>query len=209
MQVIFEKDYQLYIYDVASKNTKLLNASLNTNKTLEKEQNFSVDNTISYYDVSPDGKKMAFVSRGVLFVSDVEGKFTQQVSDGKERVMEVKWLKDNRTLLFSQTDKGYQNWFTISADGKGQLKQLTHDARNNRSITLNNDLSKAVYLSGRDEVRLLDLKTFTSNTIVKDEIWAFQNSRPSFSPNNEYVLFSAKEILNWTSLSTTLRKAKL
>ena len=103
-------------------------------------------------------KKWLFVSRGVLFVSDVEGKFTQQVSDGKERVMEVKWLKDNRTLLFSQTDKGYQNWFTISADGKGQLKQLTHDSRNNRSITLNNDLSKAVYLSGRDEVRLLDLK---------------------------------------------------
>lgn len=152
---------------------------------------------------------MAFVSRGVLFVSDVEGKFTQQVSDGKERVMEVKWLKDNRTLLFSQTDKGYQNWFTISADGKGQLKQLTHDARNNRSITLNNDLSKAVYLSGRDEVRLLDLKTFTSNTIVKDEIWAFQNSRPSFHRIMNMYYSLQKEILNWTSLSTTLRKAKL
>ncbi|TZF93087.1 PDZ domain-containing protein [Chryseobacterium panacisoli] len=191
-KVIFEKDYQLYIYDIASKNTKPLNVSLNTNKTLEKEQNFNVENNISYYDVSPDGKKMAFISRGVLFVSDIEGKFAQQVSDGKERAMEVKWLKDNRTLLYSQTYNGYQNWFTIPADGKGQLKQLTEDLRNNRSITLNSDLSKAVYLSGRDEVRLLDLKNFKSTTIVKDEIWAFQNSRPSFSPNNEYVLFSAK-----------------
>ncbi|MGL6127039.1 S41 family peptidase [Chryseobacterium artocarpi] len=191
-KVIFEKDYQLYIYNTTTKNTTLLNVNLNTNKTLEKDQNFSVENNISYYDVSPDGKKMAFVSRGILFVSDIEGKFTQQVSDGKERVMEAKWLKDNRTLLFNQTDKGYQNWFTISADGKGQLKQLTNDLRNNRSITLNNDLSKAVYLSGRDEVRLLDLKNFNSTTIVKDEIWAFQNSRPSFSPNDEYVLFSAK-----------------
>lgn len=191
-KVIFEKDYQLYIYDVASKNTKLLDISLNTNKTLEKEQNFSVENNISYYDVSPDGKKMAFVSRGVLFVSDIEGKFTQQISDGKERVMEVKWLKDNRTLLFSQTDKGYQNWFSIAADGKGKAKQLTNDLRNNRNITFNSDLSKAVYLSGRDEVRIMDLKNFSSSTIVKDEIWAFQNSRPSFSPNNEYVLFSAK-----------------
>lgn len=191
-KVIFEKDYQLYIYDVATKSTKALNVSLNTNKTLEKEQNFSVENNISYYDVSPDGKKMAFVSRGVLFVSDIEGKFTQQISNGKERVMEVKWLKDNRTLLFSQTDKGYQNWFSIAADGKGQPKQLTHDLRNNRSITLNHDLSKAVYLSGRDEVRIMDLKSFNSTTIVKDEIWAFQNSRPSFSPNSEYVLFSAK-----------------
>ncbi|WPO91240.1 S41 family peptidase [Chryseobacterium sp. HR92] len=191
-KVIFEKDYQLYIYDIASKNTKPLNISLNTNKTLEKEQNFNVENNISYYDVSPDGKKMAFISRGVLFVSDIEGKFAQQVSDGKERAMEVKWLKDNRTLLYSQTYNGYQNWFTIPADGKGQIKQLTEDLRNNRNITLNSDLSKAVYLSGRDEVRLLDLKSFKSTTIVKDEIWAFQNSRPSFSPNNEYVLFSAK-----------------
>ncbi|OCA68690.1 S41 family peptidase [Chryseobacterium arthrosphaerae] len=191
-KVIFEKDYQLYIYDVAGKSTKLLNISLNTNKTLEKDQNFNVENNISYYDVSPDGKKMAFVSRGVLFVSDIEGKFAQQVSDGKERVMEVKWLKDNRTLLYSQTDKGYQNWFSISADGKGQPRQLTHDLRNNRSITLNKDLTKAVYLSGRDEVRLMDLSSFSSTTIVKDEIWAFQNSKPSFSPNNEYVLFSAK-----------------
>ncbi|MGN7866401.1 S41 family peptidase [Chryseobacterium sp. 22458] len=191
-KVIFEKDYQLYVYDVAGKSTKLLNTSLNTNKTLEKDQNFNVENNISYYDVSPDGKKMAFVSRGVLFVSDIEGKFAQQVSDGKERVMEVKWLKDNRTLLYSQTDKGYQNWFSTSADGKGQPKQLTHDLRNNRNITLNKDLSKAVYLSGRDEVRLMDLSSFSSTTIVKDEIWAFQNSKPYFSPNNEYVLFSAK-----------------
>lgn len=191
-KVIFEKDYQLYTYDIASKNTTPLNISLNTNKTLDKEQNFNVENNISYYDVSPDGKKMAFISRGVLFVSDIEGKFAQQVSDGKERVMEVKWLKDNRTLLYSQTYNGYQNWFTIQADGKGQPKQLTEDLRNNRNITLNGDLSKAVYLSGRDEVRVLDLKSFKSTTIVKDEIWAFQNSRPSFSPNNEYVLFSAK-----------------
>jgi len=191
-KVIFEKDYQLYTYDIASKNTTPLTISLNTNKTLDKEQNFNVENNISYYDVSPDGKKMAFISRGVLFVSDIEGKFAQQVSDGKERAMEVKWLKDNRTLLYSQTYNGYQNWFTIQADGKGQPKQLTEDLRNNRNITLNGDLSKAVYLSGRDEVRVLDLKSFKSTTIVKDEIWAFQNSRPSFSPNNEYVLFSAK-----------------
>ncbi|MBK1894920.1 S41 family peptidase [Chryseobacterium paridis] len=207
-KVIFEKDYQLYIYDVATKNTKALNISLNTNKTLEKEQNFMTENNISYYDVSPDGKKMAFVSRGVLFVSDIEGKFTQQISDGKERVMEVKWLKDNRTLLFNQTDKGYQNWFSISADGKGELKQLTKDLRNNRNITLNNDLTKGVYLSGRDEVRLIDLKNFNSTTIVNDEIWAFQNSTPSFSPNDEYVLFSAKRNFELDIFIYNIKKAQ-
>ncbi|WP_336703551.1 S41 family peptidase [Chryseobacterium indologenes] len=207
-KVIFEKDYQLYTYDVTSKKTTPLNISLNTNKTLEKAQNFNVENNISYYDLSPDGKKMAFISRGIIFVSDIEGKFAQQVSDGKERAMEVKWLKDNRTLLYNQTYNGYQNWFTIQADGKGQPKQLTEDLRNNRSITLNSDLSKAVYLSGRDEVRLLDLKNLKSTTIVKDEIWAFQNSRPSFSPNDEYVLFSAKRNFELDIFIYNIKKAQ-
>ncbi|WP_291059675.1 MULTISPECIES: S41 family peptidase [unclassified Empedobacter] len=191
-KVVFEKDYQLFVYNVKTKTSKPLTINVNSNKSLEKEQNFEVDNNIDYFDISPDGKKMAFVSRGIIFVSDNEGKFVNQISDGKERVLEVKWLKDNKNLIFNQTYKGYQNWFKISADGKGKVEQLTSDLRNNRDITFNNDLSQAVYLSGRDEVRLLDLKSLKSSTIVKDEIWAFQNSKPSFSPNDEYVLFSAK-----------------
>lgn len=191
-KVVFEKDYQLFVYDVKTKTSKPLTINVNSNKSLEKEQNFEVENNIDYFDISPDGKKIAFVSRGIIFVSDNEGKFVNQISDGKERVLEVKWLKDNKNLIFNQTYKGYQNWFKISADGKGKVEQLTSDLRNNRDITFNNDLSQAVYLSGRDELRLLDLKSLKSSTIVKDEIWAFQNSKPSFSPNDEYVLFSAK-----------------
>lgn len=191
-KVIFEKDYQLFVYDIASKTSNSININVNTSKVIAKEQSFDVADEVSFFDVSPDGKKMAFVSRGIIFVSDIEGKFTNQITDGKERVLEVKWLKDNQSLIFNQTYKGYQNWFKISANAKGKAEQLTNDLRNNRDLTFNNDLSQAVYLSGRDEVRLLDLKTLKSTTIVKDEIWAFQNSKPSFSPNNEYVLFSAK-----------------
>jgi len=191
-KVIFEKDYQLFIYDIASKTSNPVNINVNTSKVITKEQSFDVSDEVSFFDVSPDGKKLAFVSRGIIFVSDIEGKFINQITDGKERVLEVKWLKDNQNLIFNQTYNGYQNWFKTSANGKGKSEQLTSDLRNNRDITFSHDLSQAVYLSGRDEVRLLDLKSLKSTTIVKDEIWAFQNSKPSFSPNDEYVLFNAK-----------------
>lgn len=191
-KVVFEKDYIIYVFDTTTKTISPLASTVNTNKAIDKEQSYNVEDDTDYFDVSPDAKKIAFVSRGVLFVSDIEGKFIQPVTDGKERVMEVKWLKDNKTLLYNQTFNGYQNWYKRSADGKGGATQLTSDARNNRDITLNKEMTMAVYLSGRDEVRLLDLTSFTSKTIVKDEIWAFQNSTPSFSPNGEYVLFTAK-----------------
>ena len=191
-KVVFEKDYQLYVYDVAGKKTDKLDIPILRNYVLPKEKDFDVKNTISNFDVSPDGKKLAFTARGELFVSDVEGKFIQQIKKGSaERAREVKWMSDNKTLLFNQTLNGYLNWFTIAADGSTAVKQLTSDARNNRSMVFNKTKTKGVYLSGRDEVRLLDLKTLESKTIAKDEIWAFQSTDPGFSPNGEYVLFTA------------------
>ena len=192
-KVVFEKDYQLWMYDVKTGNEKKLNISIVRNNVLPKEKDYDVRGNIAAYDVSPDGKKLVFVSRGELFVSDMEGKFVQQINrGGAERVREVKWMSDNKTILFSQTLDGYVNLYTIRADSFAAAKQLTSDKRNNRNIVFNKKRTQAVYLSGRDEVRLLDLKTLQSKTIVKDELWAFQNSDPGFSPNDEYVLFTAK-----------------
>ncbi len=191
-KVVFEKDYQLWLYDVKSGKGDKLQISINRNNVLPKEKDFDVKGNISAFDVSPDGKKLAIVSRGELFVSDIEGKFIQEINRGSaERVKEVKWLNDNKTLLFNQTLDGYTNLYTIRADSSASPKQLTSDKKNNRSIVLNKNRSKAVYLSGRDEVRLLDTKTQQSKTIVKEEIWSFQNSDPGFSPNDEYIVFTA------------------
>ncbi|MHA4810390.1 S41 family peptidase [Flavitalea flava] len=191
-KVIFEKEYQLYLYDVQSGKTDKLDITITRNYTLPKEKDFDVKGTITNLDISPDGKKLAFVSRGELFVSDPEGKFIQQIEKGSaERVSEVKWMADNKTLLFNQTSGGYLNWYTIAADGSSPLKERTHDQRSNRAIAFNKSKTKAVYLSGRDEVRLMDLKSFDSKTLVKDEIWAFADSNPGFSPNEEYICFTA------------------
>jgi dipeptidyl aminopeptidase/acylaminoacyl peptidase len=48
------------------------------------------------------------------------------------------------------------------------------------------------YISGRDELRLLDLKTLESKRLVTDEFWGFQNGQPEFSPDGNYLLFTAK-----------------
>ncbi|HMR92143.1 MAG TPA: S41 family peptidase, partial [Chitinophagaceae bacterium] len=191
-KVVFEKDYQLWVYDVKSDKAAKWEPAIVRNNILPKEKDYEVRGNISALDISPDGKKLAFISRGELFVSDAEGKFIKQINRGSaERAREVKWMSDNRTLIYNQTLDGYTNWYTIAADGSGTPKQLTNDKRNNRALVLNKKKDKGVYLSGRDEVRLIDLKSLASKTLVKDEIWGFQNSYPGFSPNDEYVVFTA------------------
>jgi tricorn protease len=191
-KVVFEKDYQLYVYDIKAGAAQKLDVSVTRNYTLPTEKDFDVKGNITALDVSPDGKKIAFTSRGELFVSDIEGKFIRQIEKGsEERADEVKWLNDNRTLVFNQSWHGYLNWYSIAADGSAPLKRLTADERSDRALSFNKVRTKAVYLSGRDELRLMDLKTLESKTVVRDEFWAIQSSDPGFSPDGNSICFTA------------------
>lgn len=191
--VVFRKDYQIYLYQVKGGRAKAIPIDLPRNPTLEKSQRFDVAGQISAYDVSLDGKKLAFVSRGELFVSDIQGKFIRQIpTQASGRVLQVHWLKDHETILFNQTVKGYQNWFTIAADGSEVEKQLTNDLRNNRDLDFNSDRTKAVYVGGRDQIRLLDLESMESTTLITDEVWGFQNDNPRFGPDDKHIVFTAR-----------------
>ncbi len=191
-KIVFTIDYQLHVYDVASGETTRPNVSLYSNYTLDRMQDFQVSGNITYFDVSPDNKKLAFVSRGRLFVSDTKGKFIRPVeTQSNEAVKEVHWAADSKTLLFSQSVRGYYNWFTVVANGSVTPTKRTNDQQNNRQLTFNSDRTKAVYLSGRNEVRIMDLDNFTSTTIAEDELWGFYNSSPVFSPDDKYIAFTA------------------
>ncbi|MBN7810004.1 PD40 domain-containing protein [Algoriphagus sp. H41] len=190
-KIVFRKDYQVFVYDVASGQTTQPSISLFQNQTLEREINRNVAGSIRQLDVSPDGTKMAFVSRGILFISDVKGKFVKQIpTDPKEAVEEVKWLADNKTLIYSRTVKGYHNWFTISAQNPGEEKQLTNDLFKNRLLSLNKDRTLGVYIGGRNLLREIDLKTLQSKTLAEDEFWGLYTPQPYFSPDDAYVVFS-------------------
>jgi len=191
-KVIFQKEYQLFVYDVASRQTTKVPVTVAKNSTLTKTKDFNVAGNITAFSVAPDGKKMAFVARGELFVSDIKGKFPKQLKTAADgRVLEVEWLKDNKTLLFNQTVGGYQNWFKIDASGKIGEKQLTTDTQNNRNLSLNSDRTKAAYLSGRNEVRLMDLETFESTLLLEEELWGFYNALPTWAPDDKHLAFNA------------------
>ena len=191
-KIVFRKDYQIHVYDVKTGKTNKPLINVFKNNTLAKEQSFQTTGKVSYFDVSPDDKKLAFVSRGRLFISDTKGKFIKEIkTDPTEAVQEVKWLKNNKTLLYSQSVKGYYNWFTINADNNSNPKQITNTNKNNRQVTFNSDRSKGVYISGRNDIVLFDLTNFKTNTIVSDELWGFYNSNPYFSPDDKHIVYNA------------------
>ncbi|MDQ7816641.1 MAG: S41 family peptidase [Melioribacteraceae bacterium] len=191
-KIVFIKDYQIFCYDVKTGTSYLPLIKIFDNSAITLDQEFNVKDKISNFNASPDGKKFVFVSRGVMFVSDIEGKFIKKINtDPGERVIEALWLKNNTTILYNRTVKGWLNLFTVNITGEQKEKQITFDEMNNREINLNDDRTMGLYFSGRNELRLIDLATLKSETNVKDEFWAIYDAPARFSPDNKFIAFTA------------------
>ncbi len=190
-KVVFCKEYQLYVYDVNSKKTSKPKVQLFEADVLNTVKSYDVKGKITAFDVSADDKKMAFVSRGRLFVSDVKGKFVKEMkTNPAERVTEVKWMKDNKTLIYTRTQKGWANLYSISAVADGVEKMLTNESETVRELELNHAKTQAVYISGAKHIKMIDLESFKITNLVDDEFW-FRGQGPSFSPNDEYLSYTA------------------
>ena len=191
-KLVFRKDYQIHVYDVATGQTTKPIIKVYANPQITKQTAFNIKGKITYFDISPDKKKLVIVARGRMFITDKQGKLVQQIeTNPKEAVQEAHWLADSKTILFSQSNQGYYNWYTTAAIYPFEKKQITNDKKNDKLLAFNSDRSKAVYRSGINHFRLLDLKTWKSKVIFKGEIWALTKTRPQFSPDDRYIMFTA------------------
>ena len=191
-KVVFTNNYQIRVFDTKTQKTYRPSIKIFKNENiLTNSQEFNVQGKISNFDVSSDNKKIAFVSRGRLFVSDVKGTLVREMPTNKlERVVEVKWLKDNKTLLYTRTNKGWTNLFKISALNNAEEIALTKANRTERLVTLSPDKSKAVYISGSRHLCLFNFETLMVEELADDEFW-FRGSKPRFSPDGKFIAYTA------------------
>ncbi len=189
--VVFTLDYEIHAWYPDSEETKKIPVKIFANKPLAFDKSFNTDGEITHYDISPDDKKIAFISRGRLFISDIKGQFISEIETPPvERVMEALWLQNSKDLIVIMTNHGWPNVYRLSLDGQPQLTALNRSEKSARMVVMNEKRDKAVYYSGTNELRMIDLKTFEEKLLLNDEFW-FRGSPPGFSPDGKYIYFTA------------------
>ena len=144
--------------------------------------------------VSPDGKKLAFAIRGFLYVSDPKGTYFQRLSTpDAERVHEVAWGADNKTVYYTRTQRGWVDLFSIPADNKGVETLLYQSESNVMNLTLSHKGEKLAFVDGSDRVMLYDTKTGLMEKIADAEFWSFERYDLSFSWDDNWLAFDAME----------------
>ncbi|MBR5100166.1 MAG: PD40 domain-containing protein [Bacteroidales bacterium] len=191
-KITYLLDYEIHVLDPASgKDTTpqiLLAASdPNVRRSFEKQ-------TPSAAAVSPDGKKLAYAIRGFLYVSDPKGKFFQRLATpDDERVHEVVWGSDNKTLYYTRTQIGWTDIFRIAADNKGAETAVYTSEANVKGLTLSHKGDKLAFIDGSNQVMLYDCKAGTAEKVADAEFWSFTRYNLSFSWDDQWLAFDAMD----------------
>ncbi|MBR1406254.1 MAG: PD40 domain-containing protein [Bacteroidales bacterium] len=206
--IVFLKDYEIHVLDLPGGTVRVPQISV-ASGSVEVRRSFT-EQTPTAADVSPDGKKFALVIRGGLYVSDTKCKFLQRLATpADERVSEVVWGDDSKTLYYIRTEKGWTNLYRIPADGSAGETAVFVSENNSKNLTANAKRTKLAFMDGSRAVMLHDLKTGAVTQVAEAEFWSFQGYDLSFSFDDRYLAFDAMHLFEPDVFLYDLKEGKL
>lgn len=150
-------------------------------------------------EVSPDGKQVAFVVRGEVFVTSVEYNTTKKVTNTPEAEADVCWGPDNRTLVYASERSGKWQLVKATIARKEDLnfpnatiikeEIIAPDKNVNRtSPKFSPDGKKLAFIEEGERLMVLDLKSKAVTQVTDGSQW-FGTEGPfnySWSPDSKW-----------------------
>ena len=188
--IVFLRDYQINVLDLRSGRTMVPEITV-TSSGVEVRRSFA-DQKPTAAAVSPDGKKFALVIRGGLYVSDAKAEYLTQLSTpSDERVSEVEWSSDSKTIYYTRTNKGYINLYRIAGDGSVRETALYTPAAHVKGLSVSSKGDKLAFIDGNHSIMLCDMGTGSIEKIADAEFWSYQTYDIAFSADDSYLAFEA------------------
>lgn len=136
----------------------------------------SLAGKVSEFSVSPDGKEVAFIARGEVFVASTEFGTTKMITNTPEQERSVSFHKDGRTLLYAAERNG--SWGLVEAsivdDNEPYFfaattikEEMVHQTTSDSFQPLYSpDGNKIAFLANRDEIQVFDRETKNVNVAL-------------------------------------------
>ena len=213
----FGYDGEIYTMRKGEQPQKI-SVTLQTQAIVNPDSFVSISGGVREMAVSPDGKEIAFISRGEVFVCSVEGSMTKRITNTAEQERFVEFSADGKSLIYSSERNGKWQIFQTTktraeepfffASTLLEEKQLISIKGDAYLSKLSPDGKKLAFVEDRRTLKVMDLQTKTSVTLLTpeqlfhmsdgdqyftwspDSKWLLATYRPTMS-NSEIVLLDA------------------
>jgi Tol biopolymer transport system component/C-terminal processing protease CtpA/Prc len=195
--------YDGSIYTLSPKGRpKLLNIQIASDSRRNNEQVLSVSGGARDMAVSPNGKEVAFVFRGEVFVTSVEGGVTKRITNTPEQERSVSFSPDGKALLYA-SERGnrwkiYETKINRSEElyfyASTLIKEtaLIDNTKENYQPQYSPDGKEIAYIEDRMTLKVYNLTNKSTRTLLTDqELFSMGDNDQyfSWSPDGKWILF--------------------
>lgn len=198
----FGYDGELYTMKKGEQPTKL-QINLQTQAISNSDNYIAINGGVKEMTVSPDGKEIAFIARGEVFVTSVDGALTKRITNTPEQERFVEFGPDGKSVVYSSERDGkwqiFQSkivksdepfFFASTLIKEEPLVSLTVDAYLPK---FSPDGKKLAYVENRRVLKVIDLATKAEVTLLdEDELFHMRDGDQyyTWSPDSKWLLAS-------------------
>ncbi len=170
--------------------------------------------------VSPDGKEVAFVIRGEVYVTDTKYKTTRRITDTPAQERRVEFSPDGRMLVYDSDRDGQWQLFTAEIKNPAEKrfayateiveKPLYKGKGVAQQPSFSPDGKKVAFLEDRTTLRVIDLKSKAVTTALDGKYnYSYSDGDIPFewSPDSEWLLISYIGDGGWNNTDVAAVKA--
>ena len=165
-EVVFERNFGIWKLDTESGKTTEVSITRRGAAAGPAIERLQLTNRISELQLSPDGKKVAFVVRGEVFAaSAADGGDATRVSKTAAEEYQVMWAPDSRRLVYVSSRDGTPHLFLYDFNSNTET-QLTNDAADDSTPRFSPDGKSLAFIRGAKELRVMDIATKQERVVV-------------------------------------------
>ncbi|HEY2847583.1 MAG TPA: hypothetical protein VGI80_07175, partial [Pyrinomonadaceae bacterium] len=165
------------------------------------ERNVPVNGFFTEAKLSPNGKEFAFIFRGEVFVSSIDGKMVKRITNTPEQERSVSFSPDGRKLLYAAERGNNWNVYTMSLTRKEEpyfcistvLKEepVVATAAEEYQPAFSPDGKEIAYLENRQTLKVYNIASKETRTVLpadKNYSYADGDQYYQWSPDSKWFL---------------------
>ena len=203
-KLCFSQDGLLYTME-EGKKPKQVKISLRTQEISNNNKYISINGGVREMDISPDGKEIAFIARGEVFVTSVDGSLTKRITNTPEQERFVKFGPEGKSVVYASERNGKWSIYETKkvraeeepfffASTLLDEKALVESNLDNYLPNFSPDGKKLAYVEGRRtlKIRNLDSTGTVTTLLTPEDLYHMRDGDKYFtwSPDSKWLLFA-------------------